>query len=64
MKRLIISILYYIICLLDTDSDLHIPENLKKVGELKKMGVELPRDRGEALDLYLELAKKGLLKLK
>jgi hypothetical protein len=61
MKRLIIAILYYIICLLDTDFDMFMVENLKKAEKLKKMNVKFPRDRSEALDFYLELAKKGLL---
>lgn len=59
MKNIIISILYYIICLLDVDFDIQIKENLAKVEKLKKMDIKLPKNRSEALDLYLELAQKG-----
>jgi len=45
--------------LLDVDFDLNLKKHLDKVKKLQKMGVKLPKNRSEVLDLYLDLAKKG-----
>ena len=62
IKRIISTILFYLIELLEVDFNLHFVEDLKKVEKLREMGVKLPDSRSEALDLYLELAEKGFLK--
>ena len=62
IKRIISTILFYLIELLEVEFNLNFVEDLEKVEKLREMGVKLPDSRSEALDLYLELAEKGVLK--